>query len=69
MAGKTKIYTYLLSPNDDDDDEVWGARLKYKRKKNVAIRKQRHTTIFMYYAENLHSLRLGFKTFYKWETP
>lgn len=36
-------------------------------KKNVATCKQRHSTIFMYYAENLHSLRLGFKTFYKWD--
>ena len=36
MAGETKIYTYLLSTNDDDGDddddydddgEVWGARV------------------------------------------
>ena len=46
--------------------EKYGA-LEYKKRRMCCHSQGNDTTIFMYYAENLHSLRLGFKTFYKWE--
>lgn len=41
--------------------------LEYKKRRMCCHSQSNDTTIFMYYAENLHSLRLGFKTFYKWK--
>lgn len=57
VDSETKIYTYLLSLTD----EVWGAC----ERRGMLQLATNDTTIFMHYAENLHSLRLGFKTFYK----
>lgn len=42
--------------------------LEHKKRRMCCHSQGNDTTIFMYYAENLHSLRLGFKTFYKWES-
>lgn len=61
VDSETKIYTYLLSLND----EVWGACERIRRMLQLATD---DITIFMHYTENLHSLRLGFKTFYKRNT-